>query len=265
MADSSARFPWPREHGAWAQMAMPLATGLLLGPARTGAAWLFALAAALAFLAHEPGLVLLGTRGRRTRQEGGRRAGRLLALLGGPALLAGGLAFALAPAPARWAVAAPALLGAATLGLAHRRLEMTIAGEVVAGAAMASALLPVALSGSAPSTGAALSAAAAWAFSFAIAAVAVEAVLARGRPGAPDRGRRNASRAVALWAISALLVAAGLHRAVPLSLVPTALFAVVVCLRPVGPAELRRLGWALVGSTTFTLVVLLLGLPRGVR
>jgi hypothetical protein len=264
MADPSERFLWPREHGAWAQMAMPLATGLLLGPARTAAAWLFTLAASLVFLAHEPGLVLLGTRGPRARLCQGALARRLLALLGIPALLCGAAAFALAPGPARWSAAAPALLGAATLWLASQRLEMTTAGELVVGAAMASALLPVALSGSAPSVRSALSASVAWTFSFAIAAVAVEAVLARGKPGAADRGRKNALRAGALWAVCAALPAAGLHRAVPVSLLPTALFAVVISLRPVGPTELRRLGWALVGSTTFTLVVLLLGLPRGV-
>jgi len=260
MPDAPTRFLWPREHGAWAQMAMPLLTGLALG--RPGlAAVLFALAAASAFLAHEPGLVLLGTRGPRARQQDGPLAWRLLALLGLPAAAAALAAGALAPAAARASLVVPAVLVPATLWLARRRLEMTTAGELVVGGAMASSLLPVALSaGAAPL--AAWSAFAAWTLSFAMAAVAVEAVLARGRPGAPDRGRRNALLAAAIWAASAAATAGGLPAAVPVALLPTALFGVAVCLTRTGPPQLARLGWALVLSTTATLLVLVLGLPR---
>ncbi|HSB20740.1 MAG TPA: YwiC-like family protein [Anaeromyxobacteraceae bacterium] len=262
MPDSPKRFLWPREHGAWAQMAMPLVTGLALG--RPGAAaWLFAAAAALAFLAHEPGLVLLGTRGVRARQDDGALARRLLALLGGPALALGAVAFALAPPYARLAIAPAAALVLATVGLARRRLEMTTGGEVVAGATMASSLLPVALSsGVAPR--AAIAAFLAWVLSFAVAAVAVEAVLARGRPGAPDLGRRNALRAGLLWALGAgAAVLLGLSWALPVALAPTALFAAAVCLRGTGPGRLKALGWALVAGTAATLLLLVLGLRGG--
>jgi len=262
MPESDKRFLWPREHGAWGQMAMPLVTGLAL--ARSGAAaWLFALAAALAFLAHEPALVLLGSRGVRARADDGPLAWRLLALLGAPALLAGAVAAALAPLAALLSLAAVALLVVATLWLAHRRLEMTTAGEVVVGGAMASSLLPVALSAGADLRSS-LTAFGAWTLSFAIAAVAVEAVLARGRPGEPDPGRRNALRALGLWAAGAALAALlSLPAALALSLLPTTLFAVAVCLSRIGPVRLKRLGWALVGSTLVTLLVLVVGLRRG--
>jgi hypothetical protein len=139
---------------------------------------------------------------------------------------------------------------------------MTTGGEVIAGAAMASPLLPVALSsGVAPRP--ALAAFLAWTLSFAIAAVAVEAVLGRGRPGAPDLGRRNALRAAALWAVGAALAAGlDLSWALPAALAPTAAFGAAVCLRGTGPARLRALGWALVVGTTATLLVLVLGLRR---
>lgn len=262
MAASPKRFLWPREHGAWAQMAMPLATGLALG--RPGpAAWLFALAAALAFLSHEPGLVLLGVRGPRARQDDGRLARRLLGFLGVPALALAALAFALAPAAARLSAAAPAALTLATLWLARRRLEMTTGGEVVAGAAMASALLPVALSAGATPR-AALAGFLTWSLSFAIAAVAVEAVLARGRPGAPDLGRRNALRAGLLWALGCGLAAAlGLSWPMPVALAPIALFGGAVCLRGTGPERLKALGWALVGGSAAALLLLVLGLRSG--
>lgn len=262
MATPTKRFLWPREHGAWGQMAMPLLTGLAL--ARPGAAaWLFAAAAALAFLAHEPALVLLGGRGLRAQAGDGPLARRLLAALGLPALACGGAAAWLAPGPARLSLLVPALLGAVTVWLVRRRLEMTPGGEVVAGAAMASALLPVALAAGA-SAEAALTAFAAWSLSFAIAAIAVDAVMARGRPGVADPGRRDAVLAVGLWVLAAAAAAAlGLPGALPLSLLPTAAFAVAVCLSRTGPARLPQLGWALVGSTAVTLIVLLHGLRRG--
>jgi hypothetical protein len=262
MPEGPKRFLWPREHGAWAQMAMPLATGLALG--RPGAAAvLFAAAAALAFLAHEPALVLLGTRGARARTDDGPLARRLLGLLGGPALAAAAAAFALAPPPARLSLLVPAAVTAATVWLARRRLEMTTGGEVIAGTAMASALLPVALSAGA-AWAAALAAFGTWALSFAMAAVAVEAVLARGRPGAPDLGRRNAVRAGALWGLGwALAAGLGLSWVMPVALAPPALFAVAACLGGSGPRRLRALGWALVGGTTATLVLLVLGLRGG--
>ena len=109
MAGEPKRFLWPREHGAWGQMAMPLVTGLALG--RTGAAaWLLAVAASFAFLAHEPALVLLGSRGVRAAREDGPLARRLLLLLGGLAAGAGLAGAALAPEPARLSLALPVAL-----------------------------------------------------------------------------------------------------------------------------------------------------------
>jgi len=258
MTEPEKRFLWPREHGAWAQMAMPLATALALAFPPAGSAWLLALAAVLLFLAHEPLLVLLGVRGARARADDGPLARRLLAGLGGPAALAGAAGLVLAPAAARWALAPAVALVAATLGLASRKLEMTTGGEIVAGAAMASSLPPVALAGGVAPR-AAWGAAAAWTLSFAIAAVAVDAVLARGRPG-PDLGARGALGAVTVAALPFAALPLGMPLAVPLSLLPTAAFAVGVCLSRTGPAELRKLGWALVASTSATLLVLVLGL-----
>ncbi|HEY7725325.1 MAG TPA: YwiC-like family protein [Anaeromyxobacteraceae bacterium] len=258
MSGNGKAFLWPREHGAWAQMALPLATALLAG--RPGAAaWLIAVAAALAFLGHEPALVLLGTRGPRARADDGALASRLLLVLGGSAGLAGLAGLWLAPQAARLAAVAPVALAAATALLARRRLEMTTGGEVVAGAAMAAAGLPVALAAGAPARAAA-AAFAAWSLSFALAAIAVEAVLARGRPGARDLGPRNALLSAAVWAGSLLLAAAGLPWVVPLALAPTALFAAGVCLARVGPQRLRRLGWLLVAATLAMLVLLVAGL-----
>src|SRR5512137_367547 len=85
----------PREHGAWGQLAMPLLSGLALG--RPGAAAiLLTLGIVLAFLAHEPLLVVLGHRGKRVRDAAGDRAVRRLAVLGLAAAASGVTALVLA-------------------------------------------------------------------------------------------------------------------------------------------------------------------------
>jgi hypothetical protein len=259
MPSTRKRFLLPREHGAWAQMAMPLLTGLALGRP-TAPAGLFAGAAALAFLAHEPALVLLGSRGPRAREDAGPLARRQLIGLGALATAMGAAAMALAPGDARLSLLAPAALASATLWNARRRVEMTTLGEAIAGAAMASALLPVALSTGVPAP-AAIAAFVAWALSFSMAAVAVEAVMAQGRTGARELRRRNAGLALGLFAAGFAPAAAfALPWIAPLSLAPTAIVCVAACLGGAGPGVLRRIGWALVGSTTATLLALVFGL-----
>src|SRR5688572_9798586 len=96
----------PREHGAYGQLLFPLTTALAIGrPGRAAFAW--AAASALAFLAHEPLVVLAGLRGSRASRDDRQRARRwLAAYLTGAALL-GSLALVWMPRDARLAVAAP--------------------------------------------------------------------------------------------------------------------------------------------------------------
>ena len=112
----------PHEHGAWGQLAMPLLTALAIGRP-SASAFLLALGVVLAFVAHEPLLVLLGQRGRRVAEEEGPRAQRWLAGTIGLAAAAGLSGLALAPGPARAALALPALLAAMVAVLVRRRLE----------------------------------------------------------------------------------------------------------------------------------------------
>src|SRR5437762_3573628 len=92
----------PKEHGAYGQLGLPLVTGLAMGRPGVAAAAL-AVAAAAAFVAHEPLLILAGQRGTRARREEGPRAARRLAVLGAAAAISGGAGLALAPSPARLA------------------------------------------------------------------------------------------------------------------------------------------------------------------
>src|SRR5688572_32010037 len=87
---------WPREHGAYAQLAAPLLTALVV-VRPTVAAGLLAAAACCAFLANEPLLVVLGHRGKRMREQAGTRAARRLALLASLAAAMGIAGLVLAP------------------------------------------------------------------------------------------------------------------------------------------------------------------------
>jgi len=251
---------FPREHGAYGQLLMPLATGLALG--RPGAAaLLIAYAITVAFVAHESLLVLLGQRGRRALEGDGPVARRVLAILGAQAVAAGGAGFLLAPAAARWALAAPAVLVAAVAGLVVTRREKTIGGEVTVGAALSSGGLAVALASGAPLRAAA-SAWVTWVLAFAAATLAVQVVLERARSkGARDPGRRHlALVAVLVGGAFAAVPLAGLPLAAAVALLPTAALSAVVCVARFPPRRLKELGWAMVGASAITLAVLVAGL-----
>lgn len=258
-APAKRRSMLPHEHGAWGQLAMPLLTGLAI--ARPGpAAWLLTAAVVLAFVAHEPLLVVLGQRGRRAVTEDGARARRWLAVLGVLTAATGLAGIALAPPAARLALLLPAGLAAVVAALVWRRLEKTAAGEIVVAAALASAGYAVALAAGAAHR-AALAALLAWVLAFAAATLAVQVILVRVRSkGAADPGRRHAVLAALLGAVAIALSAAGLPRALALATLPTVAFSIAVCLVRVSPKRLRELGWALVGSSAITLAILVAGL-----
>jgi hypothetical protein len=258
-AAAPARSMLPHEHGAWGQLILPLVTALAIGGG-TPAALLLSGAVVLAFIAHEPLLVLLGQRGRRVAEEQGGRARRWLAATAGLAAVTGAAGVALAPPAARAALVLPVALGAAVAILVWRRLEKTTAGEIVVAAALVSAAWAVALAGGAPGEHA-LAAALSWILAFATATLAVQVILARARSkGARDPGRLHAALAATLALVAVLLSVAGLPAALALGTLPTAIFSIVVCLAHFSPKRLRELGWAIVGSSALTLVILVAGL-----
>jgi len=254
-----ARPLYPREHGAWGQLALPMLAALAM--ARPAAApMLLAAAAVLFFVAHEPLLVLLGRRGERARAEDGRRAARRLWLVVALAAAAGVAGLALAPPPARWAALLPVLLAGAVAVLAGLGREKTAAGELAVAAALSSAAASVALAGGAPPRAAA-AALLAWVTSFAGATLAVHAVLGRSRSGGKGGVRPlHAAAVAALWGLSALLWREGLPAALPLAAAPTTLVALAACLAPLSPRRLRTLGWAFVVTSAAALLVLVFGL-----
>jgi len=239
---------------------MPIASALLVGgPAPV--ALLLAAATVLAFLAHEPFLVLIGHRGKRAQGEDGARARRLVRFLLCPAVACGAAGAWLAPWPARLALVASLALMALVIALVLTNRERTVPGELTVVTTLALSGLAIALAGGAP-----LPAAAAvtvtWILAFAASVFAVQVVLerARSRSGSGP-AVRNALAAVLVTGLgSGAAVRAGLGWVVPVAVAPPALLSVVVCLVHLSPKHLRRLGWSLVAATSITLLVLLIGL-----
>lgn len=141
LATKKVRSLWPKEHGAYAQLLVPLLTALALTDV-TQAGLLWAGTACMVFVGHEAALVLLGRRGARAKaQEAARAKWWLAGLLVAAAGLAAG-AFALAPSS--W----PSLLIAAGAGgvavvFVAVGAEKSAPGEAMAAVALTSMSLPI--------------------------------------------------------------------------------------------------------------------------
>jgi hypothetical protein len=96
----------PREHGAYSQMALPLLTALVIARAAPPAVFI-AIAVVCGFLAHEPLVVLLGSRGRRVKRADGSRAAIWFAMTTAAMVASGAAGVQLMPAAARWSFLVP--------------------------------------------------------------------------------------------------------------------------------------------------------------
>lgn len=251
----------PREHGAYFQLGLPLATALAItGPDASGL-WLTA-AALACFLAHEPLLVVLGQRGARCREETGSLAWRWGVALAGLGVCCGVLGVLGLSPTARPYLALPAILGAEVLLMTWGRQGRTLSGELLAALALGACAVPVALSGNlAP--GAALSLWGTFALGFSLATVAVHVVVRAHKP----RVNRNLPRLAGLvagglglagalvWALSA-----GLSPWRVAALLPMPAMALGVCAMLPSPRHLRRLGWSFAATGLVTAGLLGVGL-----
>lgn len=249
----------PHEHGAYGQIAMPLACALAMGRPRL-AAVLLATGAFAGFLSYEPLLVATGNRGRKARDEDGARARRLAGWLLSAAVLLGGSGFLLALPAARAAAAVPPVLALGIVLLVRLDLERTVAGEVAVAVALSSAGFPVAVAAGAPA-GAAAAAWLAWSLGFTATTLAVEVVLKRARSPARDPGTA-AVGAILLLQGTALALAAvrTVPWTVPAAVAPLALASLLVILLRVPARRLKVVGWSALAATTAALAILLAGL-----
>jgi hypothetical protein len=229
-----------------------MVSALVIGrPGTAALAW--AGAAALAFLAHEPVMVLLGQRGAKaSRDERHRARWWLGAYLTGVALL-GSVAVVAMPNEARIALVAPVSLGMLLAIVIGARREHTASGEVLSAIVMASLAWPAALAAGV-SPIASRTCAAVFGGGFAAATLAVHAVIARTRRP-PGRGARITAVLAAL-AIGGLVGAAAqmhvLDRAAGVAVAPMLCGAVVLAWAAPPARRLRTVGWTLIAVSTAT-------------
>jgi hypothetical protein len=241
---------FPREHGAYAQLGLPLAAALA-GARPSVASVCLALASSAAFVAHEPFLVLLGHRGTRARRQDGPRARRWLAAAVAIGAAVGLAALALSPAARPW-VAVPFALALGAGGFALMRRERTLAGELVASAALTSAALPTAVaSGASWRAGLALSAV--FYATTLLSTVEVRAI-------ARQKERSIARAGAWITGVALIVVLALAYPAFALASLPTVLAVVVIAASRPKPARLRRIGWALASASLLTAVAAALAL-----
>jgi hypothetical protein len=97
-----------------------------------------------------------------------------------------------------------------------------------------------------------------WTMGFAMATMAVQAVLQRARSKGQDDRAVPKSIAIAglLGVAFAVAALAGFPLAAPAALLPTAALSIGICLARPSAKKLKEMGWAMVGSSIVTLLVL---------
>jgi hypothetical protein len=256
-----ARPLWPKEHGAYGQLAFPLITALAVAGVSAGGT-LMTTAVLAGFLAHEPAAVVLGLRGPRARRELGSAAvAWLLVLLAGGGMAGVAAVWTLEPV-VRWSLAVPAIPAVVLVIAMLRHQEKSWYGEASAAMAFSGAAVPVTMA-----AGATIETAAAVAIPFALLFVtttlAVRVVILSVRGGGDPRAAAATRHAtVALSAGAAfLLLLASLLEVLPPSLLlvatPGLLTAGTIAMCPPPPSRLRRVGWTLVAVSVVTSVLVL--------
>jgi YwiC-like protein len=253
----------PREHGAYSQMVLPLATSFLVCGVTLAAA-LTGVAVLLGFLAHEPLMVLLGRRGMRVRGEVARRARTTLTIIGAAMIAVGGAAILLAPVQARAWFALPLIPATIVAVGVMRKQEKSGPVEIAVALAFSLAAAPIALTAGAP-VATAISIAVAFAVVFVAGVLAVRVAILKVRAGGNPRAVRQTRAALATLAAIAL---AGLGASVARAILPWAPLAAVVpgivvaamfAFRTTAP-RLKTVGWTLMSASTAAALMLIAGL-----
>jgi len=251
---------FPKEHGAYGQVAFPVLTSLIVvGPAYSSLC--LATAVIALFLAHEPLLVLLGHRGPRARATQAQRAwwwltGMLMLATAGALLALDAMAPGL-----RWTFLVPALPAAGVACAAIGGREKSSLGESGAALAFAAAALPMCAGAGRPATGAAI--ALAFALLFVLATLAVRVIILRTRGGGNPRAvRRTRAAAAATAGTGALIALAAASDGIVgwgavAAIVPGVVVVSALAAFPPPPARLKRVGWSLVAISALTSVLLI--------
>lgn len=261
MAAAASEGLIPREHGAYGQLALPLATALAAAGV-SFAGLLLATTAAATLVAHEPASVLLGMRGTSARRTLRPRAWRWLIGSGAMAAAAGFLALVSMEREVWWSVAMPAIPVLFLTWATLRGRGKSWYGEVAAALAGPGLAIPVALAAGAP-PGTAAAIAAPFALLFVGATLAVRTVVLGTRGGGrPEAARltRRAAFAVSASGTAALgwLVAAGIVPTAALAAAAPGLVTTLALVAQPPPASrLRGIGWTLIAVSALTGLILI--------
>ncbi|XXF77759.1 YwiC-like family protein [Myxococcaceae bacterium GXIMD 01537] len=258
---SPALLPWqgllPREHGAYFQLGLPLATALAVTGATPAGLWL-AGAAVAGFLAQEPLRVALGQRGARRATGDGARAWRWGALLAAVGLLCFGLGAASMEASARPYLALPLILGAEVALVVWNHQQRTASGEVLAALALGAWAVPVALAGGLEGQRA-LALWGTFGLTFGLATLAVHLLIVAHKPRSNRALLRLAgagSVALVLGAAVAWSLSAGASLWGVAALLPAGLLGLGLCVALPSPRRLPAVGWSLAVASLLTAVLL---------
>jgi len=258
---------FPKEHGAYGQLAFPLVTSLAVAGVTTPAL-LIALAAVSGFLLHEPLVVLLGRRGARAKRLQRHRAAVWLGMTMATTIGAGlATVWSLAP-EIRWSLVLP-LVPALFAGVAiAAKFEKSSIGEVAVALMFSFVAVPMCLAAGAP-TGTALAVGIAFGLVFVAGTLAVRVMVIAVRGGATPRAARPLRMAILmLTSVASLaLVAAASRTLLPwttlLAAAPGLAGASWLAIFPPSPARLRMVGWTLVTVSAGAALILIVGLAGG--
>ena len=244
---AKARSLWPKEHGAYGQLALPLVTALASGRPSWASAFLVCAVLAI-FIAHEPLLVWVGARGAWAKQQHGARARRVLIGWAALGLLCGLVGLAWGSARVARATLAP--LGAVVIlaPIVVRGAEKTLLGEVVVAVTLAAAAFPVALASKVPFDHA-LATWGMWSAALACSTAAVHFVLSA------HKRRSNYVAFVLAFLITSVAVLFMTRAPIWIAASPMLLFGWLLILMRPHARHLKRIGWTLVTCGVVTALI----------
>jgi hypothetical protein len=252
----------PKEHGAYGQVAFPLATAFGVAGVST-AGLLLSIAVVAGFLAHEPAAIVLGLRGSRAKRALGASAMPWLCCCLATGIAAGIAAVIGLDPVARRTLAIPAIPALLLILAMVQGREKSWYGEAAAALAFAGVSVPVTMAAGA-SLDEGVAVAIPFALLFTTTTLAVRVVILRVRGGghpcatAATRRATLVVSAVSAAVIGAMTVTEWLPSSVLIASAPGLVTAAIVAGRPPAPARLRSLGWTLVAISTLTAVIVVL-------
>jgi hypothetical protein len=243
----------PKEHGAYAILAIPIVSALLEGgPTIVGLC--VAIASVAGFLAHEPLLIAIGHRGGRAQQSTPMAKTRLTVLLA-VTVIGGSLALLLGNASVRWSLVACLVVAAISYAVAIAGIHRTLGGQFWGVVGLSLPCVPILLAVGTSISGA-LMIWGTWLLGFSSTTIAVRSVIA---------AQKRQPRWIHTTVLCAITLVIGFATAVeiylPLVTLPMVLLSWYLLFVPPPAKYLKRVGWTLVAATVATAVLLIQNSP----